>query len=295
MIALLKGVLELIQEIPATFWGVVFGSALSLGGVTLTNRANDRRLRLQFEHDRKLRAKERDVALRKEIYLAGAEAFQASTLMIGNMPNLDISQESLEAAYREKAPAIAKVQIIAGDRTMKAVATAMSNLIELFLYLLGQRIVLIAFKREIAGLDMMITGFSKTRDQMLELMTQHNIDGNKDHQRFSTLQGNFDFEQKRINEGFSKRNKMIFELMEKQFAFAQECVSASQRLGMMMTDVLTAVREELELPFDSRAYTELVAQLQTKQNQNMNEFLDNIRGIVAANRAQQEAGEAAQV
>jgi hypothetical protein len=68
--------------------------------------------------------------------------------MIGNMANLDISQEKLEEGYREKAPAIAKVQLIAGDKVMKAVAVAMGTLAELIVQLMGKRIVLFALKAE---------------------------------------------------------------------------------------------------------------------------------------------------
>jgi len=295
MEALLQQGLELFHSIPATFWGVVAGAVLSLGGVTLTNQANDRRLRLQFEHDRALRAKERDLALRKEVYLAGAEAFQAGSLMISNMPNLDISQEKLEAAYQEKAPAIAKVQIIAGDRAMKAVATAMVLLGELVLQLLSKRIILLALKQEIAQIEKLVGEFSKTRDEMLELMTQHNIDGSKDQQRFATLQNNFEFEQKRIDDGFVKRNKMIFELTDKQFLFAEECLSASQRLGTTMTEVLIAVRDELELPFDAKAYAVLVLGLQQQQTQHMAEFLSNLRGVIATDLANQVAQDSSRV
>jgi hypothetical protein len=69
--------LQMLDAIPASFWGVVVGSFFSIGCVALTNRASDRRLRAQFEHEWKLKTKDREMALRKKVYLAAAEAIAA--------------------------------------------------------------------------------------------------------------------------------------------------------------------------------------------------------------------------
>ena len=42
---LLLSIIDLLNKIPATFWGVVVGSLFTLSGIYLTNRAGDRRLR----------------------------------------------------------------------------------------------------------------------------------------------------------------------------------------------------------------------------------------------------------
>ena len=52
---LLLSIIDLLNKIPATFWGVVVGSLFTLSGIYLTNRAGDRRLRLQFQSDRELK------------------------------------------------------------------------------------------------------------------------------------------------------------------------------------------------------------------------------------------------
>jgi len=73
--------LALIERIPATFWGVVIGSFFSLGGIVIANRANDRRLREQLKHDREMRNRDRELSLRKDVYLsAGAEGDVVSLL-----------------------------------------------------------------------------------------------------------------------------------------------------------------------------------------------------------------------
>ena len=69
--------IEWLSRVPATFWGVVAGSFFSLGGVWLSNRNSARNLKAQLDHDRATRAKEREMSMRKDIYLAAAETIAA--------------------------------------------------------------------------------------------------------------------------------------------------------------------------------------------------------------------------
>ena len=63
-------VVELIEDVPATFWGVLAGSFFSILGVWLTNRASEARLEIQFKHERLVKSTERELTLKKDIYLA---------------------------------------------------------------------------------------------------------------------------------------------------------------------------------------------------------------------------------
>ncbi len=98
--------LSLLGSIPATFWGVVIGSFFTIGGVHLTNRTNDRRLRAQFDHEQKTKTKEREMAMRKEIYLAAAETVTAGLSTLGRIPNLELTHEQATVPYGDRFTAI---------------------------------------------------------------------------------------------------------------------------------------------------------------------------------------------
>ena len=83
-------ILALLDKIPATFWGVIIGSIISLGGVYLTNRASDKRLTKQFTHEREQKTKDREMELRKEIFLAAADAISVGLNSVARFSNLDI-------------------------------------------------------------------------------------------------------------------------------------------------------------------------------------------------------------
>ena len=149
-------IIALIEKIPATFWGVVVGSFFTITGVLLTNRSNTNRLRIQLDHDREIKKEERELTLRKEIYLAAAEAISSGIQMIGSIANLNVSYDKLMESFSEKAPAIAKVNVIANEDTIKALTAFMEELTSGLLRLSHQRIKLGAAQQKTINIQKLI-------------------------------------------------------------------------------------------------------------------------------------------
>jgi hypothetical protein len=272
----------LVESIPPTFWGVVVGSFFSLGGVALTNRANDRRLRAQLAHDRELRNKDRELALRKDVYLAAAEAIYAGFISVGNFANLDIPYDKLTEAYLEKAPSIAKVHVIAKQETVRAVANVVDELGAIYLRLFAKRVPLGTQKQQLTQLDDEIKGLAKERDRMLELMKQHNLDGAADQRRWGVIQANFDFEQKRVCESATRRDALAASLYPKQIEYMKDCIEETMKLSRLLVPATLSVRSELDLPIDEGTYRQVVEESIKKQEANLREFLQQLRNFIAA-------------
>jgi len=180
----------------------------SLGGVVITNRANDRRLRAQLVNDRELRNRERELSLRKDVYLGAAEAISAGLTAIGRFANLDLPNDKITEVYLEKASSIAKIHVIAKEETVKSVVDFVNELGTAYLRLFAMRYPLVIDKNQLAILDKQIESFANERDRMIELMKQFNLEGNTDKRRWEVIQNNFKFEQERIN-GFLKRRETL--------------------------------------------------------------------------------------
>ncbi|MGH8468402.1 MAG: hypothetical protein ACREVY_05325 [Gammaproteobacteria bacterium] len=157
--------LDLVERIPLTFWGVVVGSFFSLGGVVLTNHANDRRLRAQLAYDRDLKNRDRELSLRKEVYLAAAEGIYAGIISVSKFANFDISHDKITETYLEKAPAIGKIQVIAQEATARALAHFSGELGAVYLRLFAKRIPLGLQKQQLTILDQQIVSFANERDR----------------------------------------------------------------------------------------------------------------------------------
>lgn len=277
----LSDFLRLIESIPASFWGVVVGSFFTIGGVALANWAGDRRLRAQFEHERQQKTKDREMALRKEVYLAAAEGIAAGMTAIGRFANLELPNDQVTSAYVEKAPSISKVHVIATTDTIQSLARFNGELGALFLTLFAKRFELLGEKSAIDILDEQIVEFGKERDRTLEMIKQHNIEGVVDDRRWNVLQHNFEFEQKRIAEASAHRAALAGGLYPKRLEFMRVCISHTAHLGHTLIPTLSAVRAELELPFDERIYSQVVDEGIAKQQEAVNTFIQKFTPAAA--------------
>lgn len=279
---ILNQLLALIGKIPATFWGVVIGSFFSLGGIVIANRANDRRLREQFKHDREMRNRDRELSLRKDVYLSAAEAVSAGITAIGRFADLEIPNNKLTEAYIDKSPAIAKVHVIANKETAEALTNLVGELNAAYLRLFAKRYPLVAQRNQVSFLQQQMNSFSQERDRMLELMKQFNLDGARDQRRWEVIDRNFKFEQNRITET-SKQQAMLFaDLSVKQLQFMKECIDETNKLSRLTVPVIASARAELEMPIDKQAYAEVIEQSIKKQEVNIEAFVENIRSLSTA-------------
>jgi|GEM_PF-846036 len=277
---ILNQLLVLIEKIPATFWGVVIGSFFSLGGIVIANRANDRRLREQLKHDRDMRNRDRELSLRKDIYLSAAEAVSAGITAIGRFADLEISNNKLTEAYIDKSPAIAKVHVIANERTAEALTNLVGELNAAYLRLFAKRYPLVAQKNQISLLQQQVNSFSQERNHMLDLMKQFNLDGEGDKNRLEVINKNFNFEQNRIKETTKQQRMLFADLSMKQLQFTKECIDEANKLSRLTAPVIASARAELEMPINEQAYAEMIERSIKKQEENIEEaFIDNIRSL----------------
>lgn len=268
--------IHLFEQIPSSFWGIVFGSIISLGGVFLTNRAGDRRLSAQFEHERLQKTKDREMALRTEVFLDAAEAISAGMKAISRISNLDLTNDQIIGDYSEKSPAIAKVHVIANSETIESIAHFVSELESLYLRLFARRFVLVSEKNDIQLIDNQVAEFGKERDRFLEMIKQYNIEDAADPRRWKVLQDNFQFEQDRITNNLSHRAELVEKLRPKHLEFLRDCVNESALLSMLIVPVLKAVRTELELQFDDHTYRTLLNESASKLQHAIEDFMMNV-------------------
>lgn len=268
-----------------TFLAVVSGACIPLAVVILTNRAQDRRLQKQLAYDRELKNREREMALRKDIYLAAAEAASAGLLAVGRFPNLDIPDEQLTEGYLAKAPSIIKVHIVAKEETVRAVTNFSAELGAAFLQLFARRLPLVLQKQQIAFLRGQIDTFTKEQSRMVELMKQYNMDGTNDPKRWDSFQNIFDFERSRIEQTTQQVNTLNALLNPDHLLFLEEVFGETIRLGRLLTPALISIRRELELPLEETEFVKISEEAIAKQTEHLKVFIQQLRSLIATQRA----------
>lgn len=280
----MKELADLVAQIPATFWGIIIGSIFTLtatlGSMILTNRGNDRRLRLQLDQDRELKNREREMAMRKDIYLAAAEAASVGMIAVGQFSNLDIPDQKLTEKYLDKSPSIIKVHIIANEDTVRAVINFTSELSGAVLRLFAKRMPLVLQKQHISFLGGQIDTFREQQTRMLELMNQYNLEGRDDPKRWDTIQGIFNFERSRIEETMRSVATLNASLNPQHLQFMEEVFKESITLGRLLTPALISIRKELELPLDEAEFRRISEEAMAKQIESLKAFIEQLRSVI---------------
>lgn len=270
--------LNLFESIPGSVWGTLFGACITLVVVVLTNRAHDRRLQTQLDQDRELKNREREMALRKEIYLAAAEAVHTGMIAINRFANLSIPHDNLIDSYTNKATSIAKIHVIGKDETLTAVLAFSATLDATFLRLFAKRGPLVLLNQKIDTLKARVNASLKENSRMLELMTQHNIDGIADQRRMEILYRNFEFEHRRGEEADKEADALKRALYVMQLQLMEDAMEEKNKLVSLLIPVICLIRKELELPLeDEDGYRRVVEGATSQQIQIFKDYLQQQR------------------
>ncbi|WP_341908403.1 hypothetical protein [Polaromonas sp. YR568] len=264
---------DLLDKVPASFWGVVFGSFISVLTVWLTNRHSMARLLKQFEHERFVKAQERELNLKKEIFLEAAEAISVAISTLSSLSNLDIPNNKVLERYSEKSPAIAKVQVVATSGTIEKLLEVTGEYGSQVLRLFATRHRLMAVKNQIATQDGIISALQQELDRAVEKMKQHNISGVVEKNQWDALVKYADFEQGRLEKNIQKRQEVATQFGLQHLDFIGECSAASLSLSSQVAPLLISVRKELELPLSLDDYKRSADKSIAKQRDNMNQYL----------------------
>jgi len=263
----------IIESIPATFWGVLAGSLFTLLGVFISNRAQADRLERQLRHDRELKSEERQLALRRDVYLPAAEAVSVGLMMIGRLADVSIPQEKLVSDWIKTSPAIAKANLIAGDATNEALVRFNTELSAIMMRLFAIRIPLINERNRANSLMDKVSRCGAERDRMVELAKEMNLSGLADKSKFAAIEGNYLFNKKQVDDALLEHEKLIKESFEEEMQFTKECSFAEGQLGRLIIPLLAAVRAELKLSFNAEAYARIAQESHSKILASLDEFI----------------------
>nr|WP_315481482.1 hypothetical protein [uncultured Undibacterium sp.] len=262
-----------LDSIPSSFWGVLVGSMLSFLGIALTNRANDRRLKIQLEHDRDQKKVEREMILRKDVFLAVAEAISDGLNMINRNSDLDVANNEISGEYAKSSKAIAKLHVIAGTDVARSMMNFTSQMELLYLRLFGFRLELVAEKEKITQLAETFLSLKVERDRVFGLIKQMQIDGDDDEKRWNTLKSVYQLECDRIQSNCDHRIILGQALSRNHSLLISEVFEARKELTGLLIPVLAAIRYELNMPFDIDVYQGTWEKNLAVQKQALDEFV----------------------
>jgi phosphoenolpyruvate carboxylase len=281
--------LHLIQMIPATFWGVVIGSLFTIGGVALSNRANSDRLRIQLTHEWNLKERERQLSLKRDIFLETVKALATGFNSLGTFTNLNSPPDKLGRKYFDKASMIAQVYLVGNAETISAIEAVSQELSAAMARLHSQRLPLILTKgkADIHRNEINLANAEVTR--LLEQMKEMNIEGIRDDRKFNELQANFEFQTNQIKRDSELAGKMDQEVKEGLDLLLKAVTIELSKVARHLPKALASARKELGLPLDEAWFKSLFESGIAAQGKVVDTFISEMDETLKKNSAKQES------
>lgn len=229
---------------PAVFNMVA--ALLAFTGVIITILVQGYRLRRQFAHDRKLKDRDREMALRKEVYLSAAEAISAGVRSLNNFAKTDLSNNDVTEDYLSKASALHKAFVIASPETFAAIDAFTSSLAGSYIKLLVPRQVLLNLIKQQQLHQESIKRNEQERDHTTTLLRNQNI---RQSER-DLLNKKLDFTEIKITGASEQLSALLPEIAEHHIELMRACIDEGAMASRLSIAALVPIRNELEMPLN---------------------------------------------
>lgn len=264
---------EWLASFPDVVWAALLASLLTLSGVLLANRSSRIRQIAELKHDASQRDREREMALRRDVYLGAAGAISRAQSMLMRLADLNVADQELSAAFSRDSSAMAQVHVVGTNKTVQAISAFSQELGAAFLELTLKRLPLLERKNQIELLGKFIDKSNTEQERLINIMRQLNLEGNTDQKTWGVVNDSFKFEQQKNAENMEERQALTNQQHHDILEFLELSFDRFCTVSRLVPPAIFAVREELDLPLDREAYTKMF-------DENLEKGKDNIQGFL---------------
>jgi hypothetical protein len=249
----MQSIITTFLSIPNVIWAAIIASGLTFLGVTLSNRANRKCLLLQLNHAAQQKDKERELQIRKEVYMEAAEAIAESIKDIQLLPNRIIYTNNLEIGNK-LLQALAKVHMVGTLDTIKNTIQFMGKFNQLTLPIVPEITKFAVLKQELANLNNL---------SEIQINSMKEINKNFEQMNSSSKQNpnildiyKKTFESMKTNHDTTIASMINKEAQQKTLhtKLLSMCLKAGIYLQKESLYVILSIRKELNLEIDSAEY-----------------------------------------
>jgi hypothetical protein len=269
----------------AALWAI--GGALAAGGIALlavwlSNKNSRRQLAMQLLADKHQRERDRNMAVRRDVYIPAAEAISRIQSMISELADFSTDPSMLSRRITADLGALAKVSVLGTDATVFAISrlTAASMLAYLQLTAVRQKLLQRhgKLKAALAARDAAVS----QRQQISELLHQAFKAGSSEPTLLRRLQTQFECDAKAAEARQAEVEQLFEEHANEEREVHLRVLETNQKVLKHVPDALLAVRRELELPINEAALRRMFAEQQAATLEVARRFLEHTGEISRA-------------
>ena len=236
----------------------------------------------QMEHDARQRGLEREMSLRRDVYLPVADAIVRIQAALGQLTDIRADQLAIGRRVAIDLGALAKTHLVASESTLRAVMKYQKALMPAYLELIMLRGPLVVKRTGMEDHQKYIDRADAELQRIVQLMKQHNISGNTDRAAFDRLVAQSEIEQKTRKGHSDKQLALHKEMALGQIALAETMGVLAVKIANLIPDAIISCRQELGLPIDQAEYRKLYAEQQEAALEMMREAARRGREFMAA-------------
>lgn len=271
--------IEWLAKLPEVVWAALGGSGLTLLGVWLQNLWEGKRLRQRLQHDEAQRNRERQIQLRRDIYLEAADSAVKAQRILADIARVDRPVAELGGVVAPLDLAgLSKAHLVGQFGTIQAFQELGQSLFTEMLSLLEARAEYEEAKLRSEELNDKAAQLVAHRDQFVaglrELANRIQLTAPQVADYVQSLAKT----QQEVEATLQERVKADKTLLKHQRALVLKGLEAGLNYGRAMAVVGVAVRKELEeaADFDEQAYQRLISGSYEQAKAQWGEFVDRL-------------------
>lgn len=250
-------IISFFENLPSAFYGVLIGSLLTIIGVVLTNISTTKRLRLQHEHERQLRNEERELSMRRDIYMDAMEAISAGITAVSRFAELSETPESLMHSYTHLSGKMGKVSIVGQNETIEALGNFQLELNGAFLRLSSKRDQFDAYLRKHQNIEKSIATTRDAQNFHTKQLTKAKLN-NVPTAQLIQLQSDIDTLKTNLSVLETEEAQAGAMLMQAIANLVQTSMAEVSALNNLLVPLISLMRSELALPFNSEHFAQIL-------------------------------------
>jgi len=205
----------------------------------------------------KFAAIEREKNTKKEVYMETVESITRTHNAITKFCNLNLSDDQVSSSMNDDAGKIAKIQVVGGKDTVRAVTTFMAETGKAFLDLMLKRGELITRKSLIHTHESLRDKAKQEIDRNVETMKNLNLQANTDPYLWDLVNRNIEFEQGQYDLQQAKLNELWGIQNTEHLEFTRRCMDRFFDIAMLLPPAVLAIRNELDLIISAEDYLDI--------------------------------------
>jgi len=269
---LLESVFVLLKSIPAIFYAITTGSTITLCGLYMQNRSESERNTQRLRHDAFMRDREREMTLRRDVYLKSAEALAHAQEYLTVFAREDLATAQHEALIKGIGGDLNKVHIVGSLPTVEAIVEANEFFVHGVADLSVERLPVKYLKEEIKAEEKLLEAAGGRRDEALTRMREMDRAQTTESAFWGIQNQVLGEAQNAIESAIERLRTLKEELSVREANLLRNGANASIAFGALVVRANLVIRRELELPLDAEAYLGLMERSQEMLTRDMDHF-----------------------